>query len=190
MRKKKISQRDPDATKIDNVLHSIKSGSLADLMAIWRARSPEEWSGAPEIYRCLGERILGHGEPLLAYDVVTAGLAIWSNDIRLHQLQGLALARAGATERANAVLERLRAEAQTDQETLGMLGRTYKDLATTAPTPEKRDELLRRAAEIYSEAYRATRGYWTGINAATMSLLIGSAPTRRCSRSTTNKRSV
>ena len=77
-------------------------------MSIWRAREPEEWSRSHEIYRALAERILGQGEPLLAYDVLTEGLTQWPDDVRLRQLQGLALARSGATERANAVLEKLR----------------------------------------------------------------------------------
>ena len=142
-------------------------------MSIWRARVPEEGSGSPTLFRCLAERILAHGEPLLAYDVITAGLATWPGDVRLRQLQGLALARSGATERANAILEDLRRDAQTGEETLGMLGRTYKDLAAAAATRDQREAFLRRAAETYGEAYRATGGYWTGINAATMNLLIG-----------------
>jgi class 3 adenylate cyclase/tetratricopeptide (TPR) repeat protein len=158
---------------IDNVLRSIDSASLAELMSIWRSRIPEEGSGSPALFRCLAERILAHGEPLLAYDIVTAGLAMWPRETRLRQLQGLALARSGATERANAVLEDLRREAPSDEETLGMLGRTYKDLASIATTSEQREESLRRAAETYGAAYRATGGYWTGINAATMNLLIG-----------------
>jgi class 3 adenylate cyclase len=162
-----------DAVNIDKLLRSIDSASLAELMSIWRSRVPEEGSGSPALFRCLAERILAHGEPLLAYDVVTAGLAMWPNEMRLRQLQGLALARSGATERANAILEDLRREAQADEETLGMLGRTYKDLASTAATREQRQQLLKRAAETYGEAYRATGGYWTGINAATMNLLIG-----------------
>ena len=93
--------------------------------------------------------------------------------MRLRQLQGLALARSGATERANAVLQKLHAEGQTDEETLGMLGRTFKDLAAAAPKSDQRIQSLRQAAEIYNEAYRASGGYWSGINAATMSLLIG-----------------
>ncbi len=103
--------------------------------------------------------------------MVHEGLTKFSADIRLRQLRGLALARSGATERANAALEELRSEGQTGEETLGMLGRTYKDLAATAATPGEREKFLARAAEIYAEAYRATGGYWTGINAATMSLL-------------------
>src|SRR5437773_4869640 len=142
-------------------------------MSIWRARAHEEGSGSPAVFRCLGERVLTQGEPLLAYDVVSAGLEIWPKDVRLRQLQGLALSRSGATERANAVFENLRREEETGEETLGMLGRTYKDLAATAATREQRNEFLKRAAETYTQAYEATGGYWTGINAATMNLLIG-----------------
>ena len=158
---------------IDKILRSIQSASLAELMSIWRSRAPEEGSGSPALFRCLGERILAQGEPLLAYDVVTAGLTTWPKDVRLRQLQGLALARSGATERANAILEDLRREAQPAEETLGMLGRTYKDLAATAGSEPQRKEYLKRAAEIYAEAYRTSGGYWSGINAATMNLLTG-----------------
>src|SRR5439155_1108328 len=82
------------------------------------------------------------------------------------RLQGLALARSGAIERANAILEALRKQGQTDEETLGMLGRTYKDLAANAVSIAARKKCLKRAMEIYREAYQTTGGYWTGINAA------------------------
>ena len=111
------------------------------------------------------------GEPLLAFDVVREGLSIFPADVRLRQLQGLALARGGATKRANLILEELRSEGEADEETLGMLGRTYKDLAAQARSPSQRASLLKRATGIYAQAYEATGGYWTGINAATMSLL-------------------
>ena len=145
--------------------------TLSELMSVWRARDVEEWSHSPGTYRTLAEKILGQGEPLLAYDVVSEALAKWPEDIRLRQLQGLALARSGATERANAILETLRQAGQTDEETLGMLGRTYKDLASRAGA--EREKFLRRAAEIYTQAYESSGGYWSGINAATMNLLIG-----------------
>ena len=161
------------AKKIDKLLERAASADLAGLMSMWRSRAPEEGAGSPTLLRCLGERILAQGEPLLAYDVIKAGLAVWPKDVRLRQLQGLALARGGATERANAILEELRKEGQSAEETLGMLGRTYKDLASGASSVAQRTKFLKRAAEIYGEAYRKTGGYWTGINAATTSLLIG-----------------
>jgi len=161
------------ADKIDQLLKRAESADLSELMSIWRSRLPEEGSGSPALFRCLGERILAQGEPLLAYDVVTGGLATWPKDTRLRQLQGLALARSGAIERANAILEDLRGEAEPAEETLGMLGRTYKDLAIAAPTADQRAQFLKRAAETYAEAYRISGGYWSGINAATMNLLVG-----------------
>lgn len=158
---------------LDGILPRIASADLAELMSIWRARDPATFARDPDIYRALGDRVLAQGEPLLAYDVIGEGLGHWPNDIRLRQLQGLALARSGATERANAVLQKLHAEGQTDEETLGMLGRTFKDLAAAAPISDQRMKFLRKAAEIYHEAYLATGGDWSGINAATMSLLMG-----------------
>jgi class 3 adenylate cyclase len=119
------------------------------------------------------EKFLAHGEPLLAYDAIGEGLTRSPENIRLRQLQGLALARSGATQRANAVLEKLRDERQADEETLGMLGRTFKDLAAAAEHPGERKKFLKRAAEIYGDAYQQSGGYWSGINAATMNLLVG-----------------
>src|SRR5437763_16413236 len=104
----------------------------------------------------------------MEYDIVNTGLEIRPTDTRMRQLQGLALARSGATERAKAILEDLRLETQPAEETLGMLGRTYKDLAATAATAQQRREFLKSGAKIYGEAYRTTGGYWSGINAATM----------------------
>src|SRR5437016_14407389 len=152
----RIPPSEPGHRDVGDVLQSISSASLGELMSIWRARAHEEGSGSPAVFRCLGERVLAQGEPLLAYDVVSAGLGIWPKDVRLRQLQGLALSRSGATERANAILENLRRESQADEETRGMLGRTYKDLAAIATTPAQRKDFFQRAAEIYGEAYRAT----------------------------------
>jgi len=145
-------QREAELANVDEVLRSISSASLGELMSIWRARAHEEGSGSPAVFHCLGERVLAQGEPLLAYDVVSAGLEIWPRDVRLRQLQGLALSRSGATERANTVLENLRRETETGEETLGMLGRTYKDLAATAATRKQCNEFLKRAAETYTQA--------------------------------------
>ncbi len=158
--------------QIDKLLQRAASAGLAELMSIWRSCASEEGSRSPELFRRLGERVLAQGEPLLAYDIVSAGLAIWPKDTRLRELQGLALARSGAAERAHAILEDLRREGHATEETLGMLGRTYKDLAAAA-APDRRQEYLKRAAETYGEAYRTTGGYWTGINAATTNLLVG-----------------
>jgi class 3 adenylate cyclase len=147
--------------------------TLSRLMSIWRARNVDEWLRSPGKYRSFAEKVLAQGEPLLAYDVVNDALAKWPKDTRLRQLQGLALARSGATERANVALEKLRQAGQADEETLGMLARTYKDLASQTGSKADQKRFLHRAAEIYLQAYESTGGYWSGINAATMNLLTG-----------------
>ncbi len=144
---------------------------LAGLQAMWRGRTPERWAGTPEIYRLLGERVLRVGEPLLAHDVLSEGLEHWPRDVRLQQLLALTLARSGATYRANDLLHQLHIEGHADEETLGILARTHKDLWTIATTPAEKERHRRLAFDFYYEAYRATKGYYSGINAATLALL-------------------
>ncbi len=134
----------------------------------------------PEDCREQAQRFLRSGEPLLAYNAVQEGLGKWPLDLRLRQLQSLALARSGAVARANQGLQKLREEGHTDTETLGMLARTHKDLATSAGDAAGRAAHLKAAFDLYDEAYQRAcwRGdiaeaYYTGINAATLALLRG-----------------
>jgi hypothetical protein len=130
--------------------------------------------------RELAERFLRSGEPLLAYNAVQEGLEKWPTDLRLRQLQSLALARSGAVARANEGLQKLHQEGHADAETLGLLARTHKDLATSAADAEGRRVHLKAAFDLYDEAYQracrqgdAAEAYYTGINAATLALLRG-----------------
>ena len=127
----------------------------------------------PDIYRALGDYILQLGEPLIAYDVLVEGLQRWPDDVRLQQLLALALARSGVTLRANSLLLQLLESGHADEETLGLLARTHKDLWAQATTPEERFRQLSLAAERYEQAYQLNDSYWTGINAATMTMLLG-----------------
>lgn len=121
----------------------------------------------------LGERILKLGEPLFAYDVVAQGIRHFPKNVQLRQLLALALARSGATETANAVLVGLYQEGLRDEETIGLLARTHKDLASEALDPLEAKKHLRQAYVFYAQAYKDTRGYWSAINAATLALLLG-----------------
>lgn len=161
---------------VTSVLQLLRDGSqpdLAVLQSFWRARDPKVWSANPEPYRLLGERILKLGEPLLAYDVVAEGLKSFPQDARLRQLFALALARSGAAGLANSVLERLYQDGYRDEETLGLLARTHKDLAREEQDSSKAAQHLRRAYEFYSLGFESSGGYWSAINAATLALLLG-----------------
>ena len=122
------------------------------------------------------ERLLQGGAPLDAYDRLADGLTQFPDDVRMRQLQALALARSGAGRLASPILERLVREGHRDEETTGMLARTHKDLWAAAIDPEKARAHLEVAFRHYADAYERSRGYWSGINAATTALLLGNTP--------------
>lgn len=146
-------------------------------LSLWSVRDPEAWARVPDVYRLLGDRLVKLGEPLMAFDVISEGLARFPGDVRLRQLHASALARSGATVRANLLLQALAASDHEDPETLGLLGRTHKDLATQAADPERRTRHLTLAFGCYTEAYRMSRAPWARINAATTAALLGDMTT-------------
>ncbi|HLL76215.1 MAG TPA: adenylate/guanylate cyclase domain-containing protein, partial [Pyrinomonadaceae bacterium] len=147
--------------------------NLKTLVGAWQTHDPARWAARPEIYGRLAERLLKLGESLLAYDVASEGRKTQPRDLRLRQLQALALSRAGATRRANEALRALYDEGHRDEESLGLLARTHKDLWAQSADAAARADQLRLALRFYSEAYELSGGYWTGINAATLALLSG-----------------
>ncbi len=161
-----------DLRSLLRLLRSPEKVAFGELIRLWKARDQEQWSRLPAAYTLLAERMLREGEPLVAYDVVREGLHLVGSNIRLRQLQGIALARSGSSMRAGEIFSQLRAERHLDEETLGMLARTYKDAAMHAADPKAKRRFLQKAAIAYENGYRLSRGFWTGINAATMALLL------------------
>ncbi|HEX6190378.1 MAG TPA: TRAFs-binding domain-containing protein [Pyrinomonadaceae bacterium] len=151
----------------------IDAVNLPSAIALWLSHDPEEWAHTPEIYRRLGRRVLKLGEPLLAYDILTEGLKNQPADVQMRQQVALALARSGATQRSNAILTQLRTEGHRDEETLAILARTHKDLWSHATAKNERARQLKLAHKFYHESYKLNRGYYSGINAATLALLLG-----------------
>src|SRR6185295_14274239 len=141
------------------------------LLALWQGRRPERWT--PDLYLRMGRRVLKLGQPLLAYDVLTEGLKGDPSNVEIRQQLALALARSGATQRGNSILAKLREEGHRDEETLGILARTHKDLWTDTTQKREQNRQLQLAHKFYYEAYKLSSGYYSGINAATLALLLG-----------------
>ncbi len=141
-------------------LESTTTIPLSELRDLWSQcrSSPLRWPVA--IPLGVGERMLRQGEPILAYDVLMQGLAALTQDPggrgadapgrrRLTQLLALALAQSGATGRAKDLLLDLCDQGGATPETLGLLGRVYKDLAEKAGSPEARSQCLAQSFERY-----------------------------------------
>lgn len=155
-----------------NTDHPLNPTSLTSLLA-WRRELLNSTTRTPDLYCVLGDKLLKLGEPLMAYDLLNEGLAQWPEHLRLQQLLALSLARSGAPQVANQILRRLVQSGAHDEQTLGLLARTDKDLWRQSHDPALRSQHLDLAARGYLQAYRLSDSLWTGINAATMALLKG-----------------
>src|SRR5262249_6401044 len=158
-------------SKVADLVQEIESAQFPQLTRIWTTRDASLWAGSPQLWRTCAERLISIGEPLLAYDVSYQGTLSFPDDLRVAQLLALSLARMGSIEKAHSVAGGLKSRGHDDEETLGIFARTCKDIGLAKAGPE-RNQLLREARDLYAAAYRRRGGYWTAINAATLSLLI------------------
>ena len=88
---------------------------------------------------------------------------------RIRQLLALSMAKSGATEEALAMFEPVYRQSPEDQESAGILGGIYKTLFK-----EQESQVYAiKSYEIYLANFLKTKNYYTGINAATMSIIGG-----------------
>lgn len=151
------------------------AANAAALRGIWERRGDDEIDAwPPEDYRGIANRALQLGELLLACDAALAGLRHYPGNPELTRLAARAHAEMGRYEIARAQVETLVAAGHEDSETLGLLGRTWKDegfsLLAAGLSPDRAWE---RSAQAYGRAFAMNRDYFAGINAATMAFLHG-----------------
>lgn len=113
------------------------------------------------------------GESFRAYHQIEKGLSLWPDNLRLRQLKALVLADLGAAHNANKVIKQLADEGHDDEETLSILARTYKDLWQQTAEGDDRANYLQLSFRCYEQAFIKTGGYYPGINAATLAILMG-----------------
>ena len=188
-----------EAQPFADVLQQLESTariSLADLRKLWSQCSSSPVPCPAELHLRLGERMLKQGEAILAYDVLSAGLAALEREtgakdtnaplqLRVTQLLALALAQSGASDRSKSLLLKLSERGQATPETLGLLGRVYKDLAGKAGSPAQRSKCLEESFKSYATGFEkadaalrlhgkpadAGDAFYCGINAAAVQVL-------------------
>ncbi len=147
--------------------------TVAAAFGLWASRAASPWVDVPDGHVRMAEKFLSLGSPLPAYDVATDGLKTWPDNVRLKQLQSLALIRVSAFQRARVILEALHANGAADSETIGLLASVHKSTGLSTQIARTRLRELRRARELYLDAFRRFGLTWHGINAASLSLLLG-----------------
>lgn len=128
---------------------------------------------APDAVLSAARRALASGDALTAVDLLH-GIAAYARTRDGEQLLAAALLRAGALSDARAHIAALLAAGHRDEETLGLAAREAK-----ARWQQGDASALPAARDAYLQAFRETRGTWTGINAATLSLIAGDKPAAR-----------
>jgi class 3 adenylate cyclase len=122
---------------------------------------------------------LRDGDPFLAYDLASQATREWPGEVYFRHVQAHALARTGAPLAALKLLESLYEDGRRDAETLGLLGRVWKDLARLATSEREKRAQLERARAYYREGTESAEhnghaaGCYPGINAAAISALLG-----------------
>jgi adenylate cyclase len=115
---------------------------------------------------------LGSGDMFALFERTREAIQQFPDDPDARYLQALAMARLGDPHAALRIYERNRVEEIGTEDSLALRGRLLKDLATRA-AGDKRIELFRQSSQAYRLAYQLSDGYFSGINAATTSLLAG-----------------
>jgi adenylate cyclase len=115
---------------------------------------------------------LGSGDMFALFERTREAIEQFPDDPDARYLQALAMARLGDPHAALRLYERNRVEEIGTEDALALRGRLLKDLATRADG-QKRIDLFRQSSQAYRLAYEVSDGYFSGINAATTSLLAG-----------------
>lgn len=114
-------------------------------------------------------RLIRAGQFFAAHDAAQEGLRAYPHNRRLAWASGQALVRTGALEQARALIEPICAAGGVDEDLLGLLARIRKDQWRRGGDLRH----LRESRDTYLEAFRATGGFYTGINAASTARLLG-----------------
>ena len=147
-----------NSDKIGSVIHDL-----------WASKDDSAWSQEPYYYIKLGETADKLGQAMFAHDILSEGLACFPGDLRLTQIFGLSLIKCGYLLKARELLTELVTKGHQDEETLGILGRVYKEMWLIAGDSDS----LGRSRDLYLKAFVRNRGNYSGINAASLSFILG-----------------
>jgi class 3 adenylate cyclase/tetratricopeptide (TPR) repeat protein len=174
---------DQERASFDRFLAERGENLGSEIHKLWESRDKVVWAREPYFYLRLGELADRVGQSMFAHDILQEGLEHFSGDLRLTQLYCLSLVKCGFLRTARDILTRLVREGHEDEETLGILGRVYKEMWLIASDGDRSSPYLRQSRNLYLKAFQGSHGNYSGINAASLSLIMGDRETaQRLSR--------
>jgi len=161
-----------DAQMKDGLLtvKAARAAGDADMLVALAETDDMAWTGSPMLMCSAAEGLIAMKKIPEAMKVLDRAENSFPKALRPKQLRGLALARDKQTMKAQLLLGKLHAAGEIDPETLGILARTWMDRYN-----ESGNRLfLLKSRDLYQQAFEAfSTDYYTGINAASKSLLAG-----------------
>lgn len=170
-----LAEQIDEATQ-DDLLTLRAARAAGDTATILRLCSSDTlaWKSSPVLPCEAAEALIALDHTAEAIQVLSNVERAFPKALRPQQLTGLALSRSGDWQQAQIVLGRLYAASEIDPESLGIYAGTWMDRYK-----QTKDRLyLLRARDLYRQAFEAApKDYYTGINAAAKSLLLGERET-------------
>ena len=140
---------------------------------LWSSHSEEFWSKDPYYHLRLGKKADTIGQSMFAHDIFKDGLRLFPGHPRLTQLYSLTLIKCGFLLTARDLLTDMVKHGHFDEETLGILGRVHKEMWLIEGGGAPDHPHLVKSRELYLGAFNRSKGFYSGINAASLSLIMG-----------------
>jgi class 3 adenylate cyclase len=166
-----------DRESFDSYIEQNRSDLSTAIHVLWNQRDEEVWKRDPYFYTRLGGLADKVGQAMFALDVLGEGLSHHPGDLRLTQLFCLSKIKCGYLIDARDLLSDLVKQGNPDEETLGILGRVYKEMWLSSSGGSPDHPSLKKSRNLYLKAFINTHGNYSGINAASLSLIMGDTAT-------------
>ena len=124
------------------------------------------------------ENALSSGFYSLTYELSRQYVKGSPGEFELRHFSALSLAKLGAPDKALDIAKEILKESNSlnpilTEEVLSLLGRIYKDKASSARNISYKYQYLKQSINSYNEAYLINKGYYPGINLATLLMISG-----------------
>ena len=140
---------------------------------LWLGRDETLWSADPWFHLRLAGAADNLGQTMFAHDILKDGLRCFPEHPRLTQLYSFSLIKSGFLLSARNLLTAMVKRGHLDEETLGFLGHVYKEMWLIEGNGAADHPHLSKSRELYLGAFNRSRGPYSGINAASLSMIMG-----------------